>query len=166
MNSNLVETLIGAIVLVVAGFFLAFAYSTAGPSRGGGYELVAKFDRIDGLPTGADVRISGIKVGSVVGQALDPATYRAMVRLELQDGVALPDDSSVKIASEGLLGGAYIAIEPGGSDAMLAPGGEIKYTQSAVDLMGLLSRAVFGTAEGGQGAPGAASPSPAEGATP
>lgn len=160
MNSNLVETLIGAIVLMVAGFFLAFAYTTAGPSRGGGYEVLAKFDRVDGLPTGADVRISGIKVGSVIGQSLDPASYRALVRLELQNGVALPDDSSVKIASEGLLGGAYIAIEPGGSDAMITPGGEIKYTQSAVDLMGLLSRAVFGAAEGGKDAGAAESAVP------
>lgn len=165
MNSNLVETLIGAIVLVVAGFFLAFAYSTAGPSQGSGYQLLAKFDRIDGLPTGADVRISGIKVGSVVGQALDPVTYRATVQLEVQDSVTLPDDSSVKIASEGLLGGAYIAIEPGGSEAMLKPGGEIKYTQSAVDLMGLLSRAVFGSAEAGKTTGGDAAPA-TEGAAP
>lgn len=153
MNSNLVETLIGAIVIGVAAVFLAFAYSTVGPRTGGGYALTAKFDRVDGLPIGADVRISGIKVGSVTGQDLDPTTYRALVRLSMSSSIELPDDSSAKVASEGLLGGAYIAIEPGGSDKVIAPGGEIKYTQSSVDLMGLISRAVFGSTESQGAAP-------------
>jgi len=147
MNSNLVETLIGAVVIGVAAVFLVFAYSTVGPKTGGGYALTAKFDRVDGLPVGADVRISGIKVGSVTGQDLDPVTYRALVRISMSSTIELPDDSSAKVASEGLLGGAYIAIEPGGSDKLLTPGGEIKYTQSSVDLMGLISRAVFGSTD-------------------
>lgn len=153
MNSNLVETLIGAVVIGVAAVFLVFAYSTVGPRTGGGYALTAKFDRVDGLPVGADVRISGIKVGSVTGQDLDPLTYRALVRLSVSSSIELPDDSSAKVASEGLLGGAYIAIEPGGSDKVIAPGGEIKYTQSSVDLMGLISRAVFGSTESQEPAP-------------
>lgn len=149
MSSNLVETLIGAVVLGVAAVFLVFAYSTVGASPSGGYDVLARFDRVDGLPNGADVRVSGIKVGSVTSQLLDPATFRATVHLSISSGIQLPDDSSAKIASEGLLGGAYIAIEPGGSDQNLKAGGEIKYTQSSVDLMGLISRAVFGSAEGG-----------------
>lgn len=148
MSSNLVETLIGAVVITVAAVFLAFAYSNVGPSTGGSYRLTAQFNRVDGLATGADVRISGIKVGSVTGQSLDPVTFRASVHLTIANGIELPEDSSAKVASEGLLGGSYVAIEPGGADAILADGGTIKYTQGAVDLMGLISKAVFGSADG------------------
>lgn len=155
MSSNLVETLIGAIVIGVAAVFLVFAYSTVGPKTGGGYALTARFDRVDGLPVGADVRISGIKVGSVTGQDLDPATFRALVHFTVSSKVELPDDSSAKVATEGLLGGSYIAIEPGGSDKNLAAGGEIKYTQSSVDFMSLISRAVFGSSESQGAAPAA-----------
>lgn len=148
MSSNLVETLIGAVVIGVAAVFLIFAYSNVGPATGGSYGLTARFDRIDGLPNGADVRISGIKVGSVTSQTLDPATFRATVHLTIANNIQLPDDSSAKVASEGLLGGAYIAIEPGGSEKNLGHNGEIKYTQSSVDLMSLISRAVFGSGDG------------------
>ncbi|RJF87902.1 outer membrane lipid asymmetry maintenance protein MlaD [Oleomonas cavernae] len=161
MSSNLVETLIGAVVIGVAAVFLIFAYTNVGARTGGGYDVVARFDRVDGLPTGADVRISGIKVGSVTAQLLDPKTYRATVHLSISAGIELPDDSSAKIASEGLLGGAYIAIEPGGSDKPLQAGGEIKYTQSSVDLMGLISRAVFGSADGSNAGGGSPAPAPA-----
>ncbi|MDD3445970.1 MAG: outer membrane lipid asymmetry maintenance protein MlaD [Zavarzinia sp.] len=148
MSSNLVETLIGAVVIGVAAVFLAFAYSNVGPSTGGSYELKASFNRVDGLATGADVRISGIKVGSVTGQSLDPVSFRATIHMTMANNIELPDDSSAKVASEGLLGGAYIAIEPGGSDKNLGHGAEIRYTQGSVDLMGLISRAVFGSGDG------------------
>ncbi|MFA5122831.1 outer membrane lipid asymmetry maintenance protein MlaD [Zavarzinia sp.] len=155
MSSNLVETLVGAVVIGVAAIFVVFAYSNVGRTSTGGYMVTARFDRVDGLPIGADVRISGIKVGSVVAQDLDPATYRAQVRMTISKAIELPDDSSAKVASEGLLGGAYIAIEPGGSDKFLQQGSEIKYTQSSVDLMGLISRAVFGAANGDGSSDGA-----------
>ena len=80
MTRNVLETLLGAIVLIVAIGFLTFAYSSSQVGDTGGYELIARFDRVDGLERGADVRISGIKVGTVVDQTLDPETYRAEVR--------------------------------------------------------------------------------------
>jgi phospholipid/cholesterol/gamma-HCH transport system substrate-binding protein len=147
MQGNVVETLIGAVVLVVAGVFLVFAYSTAGV-RGTvqGYELVAKFSRVDGLSVGSDVRVSGIKVGTVTGQTLDPASYYAVVRMTVDKAVPMPEDSSARILSAGLLGASYLALEPGGSAKMLGNGGEIRATQGAVNIMDLIGQAVFGGA--------------------
>jgi len=161
MGGNILETLIGAVVLVVAGLFLAFAYSTAGVRAVGGYDLIAKFDRIDGLTVGGDVRLSGIKVGTISGERLDPESYRAVVSFTVDQSLKLPDDSSAKIASQGLLGGNYLSLEPGGSDVMLKPGQEVRYTQGSVNLMDLIGQAIFGAAgskgsappEGGKPAP-------------
>lgn len=143
MQSSFVETLTGAAVIAIAAFFLFFAYTTTDAGHGAGYRLNIAFDRIDGLATGADVRVSGIKVGTVVDQQLDPRTYFANVTITVADTVELPDDSSAKIASEGLLGGSYIAITPGGSEELLADGDEIRFAQGSIDLIGLVSQAVF-----------------------
>jgi phospholipid/cholesterol/gamma-HCH transport system substrate-binding protein len=114
MTRNVLETLLGAVVLIVAIGFLAFAYRSSQVSDSGGYELLARFDRVDGLEPGADVRISGIKVGSVVSQSLDPESFRAEVRFTLRSDVELPLDSSAAVVSNGLLGGKYLAVVPGG----------------------------------------------------
>jgi phospholipid/cholesterol/gamma-HCH transport system substrate-binding protein len=153
MNGNLVETLIGAVVLLVAGFFLAFAYTTGGVggSRMNGYELQARFNRADGLVNGGDVRLSGIKIGTITKQALDPKTFDAIVTFSVDSRYQLPDDSAVKIASEGLLGGNFISVEPGGSDAVLKPGAEVKFTQGSVNLMDLIGQAIFSATGAGGG---------------
>lgn len=143
MGGNLVETLIGAAVLAVAGIFLTFGYQTSSISSDGGMQLVAKFNRVDGLTLGSDVRMSGIKVGTVVDQRLDPATYQAVVVLDIDRGVKLPDDSSAKITSEGLLGATYMSLEAGGSEDYLENGGEIRFTQGSVDLMSLIGQAIY-----------------------
>ncbi len=149
MATKVVETLIGAIVLIVAVFFVAFAYqSTGGTVTSDGYELTARFARVDGLATGSDVRLSGIKVGTVIDQTLDTETYDAIVRMTIRDDIKVPDDTAVKIASDGLLGDTYISLEPGGSDDMLEDGGELEFTQGAVNLMDLIAQAVFGAAGG------------------
>jgi phospholipid/cholesterol/gamma-HCH transport system substrate-binding protein len=143
MARNLLETLLGAIVLIVAIVFLVFAYSSSQLRETNGYELLARFDRIDGLKLGSDVRISGIKIGSVVDQVLDPQTYRAAVRFTVRDDVELPTDSSAAIVSDGLLGGKYLALVPGGDDLMLGPGDEVTLTQSAINLEDLVGRFLF-----------------------
>ncbi|HUN50179.1 MAG TPA: outer membrane lipid asymmetry maintenance protein MlaD [Candidatus Sulfotelmatobacter sp.] len=158
MSGNLVETLIGAVVLVVAAVFLAFAYSTAGVRSLGGYELVAKFDRVDGLSVGSDVRMSGIKIGTVTAATLDPKTYQAVVHLDLQPDIKLPDDSSAKIASQGLLGGNYVSLEPGGSDKYLKPGEQLRYVQGSVSLMDLISQAIFSFTGGDKSKPAPEAP--------
>lgn len=157
MRGNVIETVIGAIVLVVAGLFLFYAYSRSDVGAVGGYGISARFSRVDGLTPGSDVRISGIKVGTVVDQELDPETYMAVVGMTIDSNVRLPDDSSAKITSEGLLGNYYVAIEPGASETMLDSGDQIVYTQGAVDLMSLIGQAVFRAGGAGE-APGGQSP--------
>jgi len=163
MSGNLVETLIGAVVLVVAGVFLAFAYSTAGVGSGrvAGYELQARFNRADGLVNGGDVRLSGIKIGTIVGQKLDPKTYDAVITFTVDSRYQLPEDSAVKIASEGLLGGNFLSVEPGGSETMLKPGASVQYTQGSVNLMDLIGQAIFSAgSKSKEGNGGDAQPSP------
>ena len=150
MTRNLLETLLGAVVLIVAGGFLAFAYSSSQVKESGGYELVARFDKVDGLERGSDVRISGIKVGTVLNQSLDPETYRAEVRFSVRDGVRLPADTSAAVVSNGLLGGKYLALVPGGDIEMLEPGGEVTLTQSAVNLEDLIGHMIFSQTGGGE----------------
>jgi len=133
----------GAVVLVIAAIFLVFAYSTADIRRVQGYPIIMRFDRIDGLRLGGDVTMAGVKIGSVVQESLDPKTFLAVVTVHIDPAVKLPDDSSAQILSEGLAGEKYLALEPGSSDTMLPPGGEIQYTQGSVDLIGLVSRLMF-----------------------
>jgi phospholipid/cholesterol/gamma-HCH transport system substrate-binding protein len=156
MSRNYVETLLGAAVLAVALGFLAWAYGRSDAGDPGGYTLRAKFDRVDGLETGGDVRVSGIKVGRVLSQELDPATFRAEVTFSVRNGIELPSDSSAAIVSSGLLGGKYLSVVPGGEDQILADGGEIKLTQSSVNLEDLIGRYIF-SSQGGQSGQGGGS---------
>lgn len=144
MQNSIVETIIGAAVLAVAAFFLVFVYNTSGGGGSGGYEVVAKFNRVDGVNVGTEVRMSGIKVGSVSALTLDPKNFMAIAHLSISSNIKLPTDSSVRITSTGLLGSAYLSIEPGSETATIQPGGEIPNTQGAIDLIGLLGKAVFG----------------------
>lgn len=143
MKDNLVETLVGAAVLVIAGLFVLYGYSVTESDSGDGYALSAQFDRVDGLTVGSDVRMSGIKVGTVTGLKLDPDSYYANAEFTISGDISLPDDTSAKITSEGLLGGNYVSLSPGGSEDMLSEGDEILYTQGSVDLIGLVSQALF-----------------------
>lgn len=163
MRRNTLETALGAVVLLVAGFFLWFAYRSADLAPTQGYTLNARFDRVTGLDTGADVRISGVKVGSVTEQRLDPQTFFALVTFSLDPSIRLPTDTSARIASESLLGGKYVSLEPGGADEELQEGALITYTQSSLDLESLLGQAVFGM--GGGSGSGSSTETPAGGAT-
>ena len=148
MRSNLIEAVMGAVVLAVAAFFLAFAYSTADIGTVDGYEITARFDRADGVGPGTEVRMSGVKVGAVTAMSLDPENYLALVRMTVRPDLRIPDDTAISVASDGLLGDSFLNLSPGGSDDMLAAGGEIEATQGSVDLISLLGRAVFGGTEG------------------
>lgn len=133
------ETILGALVAAVAVGFFAFAAAQAGQSRaGGGYDLTARFQRVDGVDVGADVRVSGVKVGVVRAVELDPETYLARLTLSIDNRVQVLDESTARIATDGLLGGGYVAIEPSGLDP-LPPGGEIPNTQGSVDLLTLFA---------------------------
>ena len=149
MSGNLVETLIGAVVLVVAGFFLYFSYDKADVGAVEGYSLTAKFDKVDGVKVGSDVMLAGIKVGTVTDQDLDAEEYLAVLKISMSQKVKLPDDSAFKIASDGLLGGKYLSIDPGGSEDYLEADDEIRFTQGAVDLTELIGKAIYSTGSGG-----------------
>ena len=140
---SLAETLTGAVVLVVAVGFLGYAVANTGRTPVSGYPLHARFDRIDGLAVGAEVRVAGVKVGSVTTTRVDPHSYQAEVAFTVQNAVKLPRDTSAEITSDGLLGGKYLALVPGGDETMLAAGGTLSITQSAVSLEQLLGRFIF-----------------------
>ena len=140
---NAAELAAGAVVLVVALGFLGYAVANSGRVSVDGYPLHAKFNAIDGLTAGADVRIAGVRVGSVTGMHLDAQTYQAVVDFTVADDVKLPRDSSAAVNSDGLLGGKYLGLQPGGDAQMLPPGGQIAITQSAVNIEQLLGKFVF-----------------------
>lgn len=143
MKRSVVETILGAVVLFGAGFFLVYSYNTANIKRIPGYEVVADFSGIGGLSVGDTVQISGVKVGNVIGVSLDPESYLARVRLSIAHGIELPEDTAALISSESLLGGRYLALEPGAAEDMLPPGGRIQYTQAPQNLEQLLGQFIF-----------------------
>lgn len=149
MRRNVIETIMGAAVLIVAGAFIVFVFTTTGLTTGGGYTVSARFDNAAGLNAGTDVRMSGVRVGSVVSQRLDSETYFAEVTLSIESDIRLPRDTSARIVPDGLMGGNYVALDPGGDEEMIDPGGRIQYTQGAVNIMDLVTRYMF---SGNQGA--------------
>ncbi len=150
MRDSLFETFLGAIVVIAAAVFLWFALSqTESGASGDTYELTARFNSVTGVARGTDVRLAGVKVGSVTDINIDPERYEAVVTLSMDEGIALPDDSDAKVSSDGLLGGSYVAVEPGGSFEMIPTDGtgEIIYTRGSVDLLTLF--ASFASGSGG-----------------
>ena len=149
MGRNMIETLMGAVVLLVAGIFVYISYQSGNISAasGSGYTISANFQQTGGVSVGSDVRISGIKVGSVVEQTLDRETYLAKLVLNIKENIELPRDSSAAIVSESLLGGRYIEIVPGADQALLQNGEELQYTQDAVNIEQLIGKFAFGSAE-------------------
>jgi phospholipid/cholesterol/gamma-HCH transport system substrate-binding protein len=140
MRENVSETIIGAIVVAVAILFVGFAYMRTGSGSLSGYEIQARLPRVDGIGIGTDVRLSGIKIGSISDLTLDPKNYLVTVHMNIRDDIKIPTDSSLMVTSSGLLGSSYISLTPGGDDKMLAAGGMIQNSQGSVDLMGLINR--------------------------
>ena len=169
MKNSSVETLIGAAVIAIAAAFFFFAYKTSGSSAGGaGYHLVAEFDNAEGINVGSDVRMAGVKIGTVVEQTLNPENYQAHIAMLIENKVQLTEDATAKVTAEGLLGSKFISLEQGGADAKLADGSMITYTQGAVDIWSLISQAMFDKSKGGSaGAGDGSAPAPSgDSATP
>ena len=143
MGRNIVETIVGALVLVVAGVFVFYAFARSDRGGPAGYEIIARFDRIDGLKRGADVTMSGVKIGTVTAIELDRKTYQAVVHMGVSSSVPIPTDTNAKIVSESLLGGMVVVLDPGGDKTMLKPGGEITQTQDAISFTELLAKFMF-----------------------
>jgi phospholipid/cholesterol/gamma-HCH transport system substrate-binding protein len=144
MHRNVIETIMGGVVLIIAVVFLVFAYTSSSTGTVSGYPVTAKFGSVSGIGPGSDVKLSGIKVGSVMDTELDPQDYAAVVSLSIANSVKLPTDSSARILSDGLLGGNYLELQPGADDTMIEPGGQITTTQDPINIVDLLGRFVFG----------------------
>lgn len=145
MSHSPVEVAVGGAVLAAAlGFVVYTAQATGLSSASEGYGLTASFRSVEGVSVGTDVRLAGVKVGTVTDLKLNPQTFRADAKFSVINGIEIPDDSAVVIASEGLLGGNFVEIRPGGSPFNLKPGGEIEDTQGAVSLISLLLKFVSG----------------------
>lgn len=143
MKSNTFEAIVGAFVIILSLVFLFYGFSTMKLQNSDNYNISALFNRIDGIKIGSDIRMSGIKIGTVANQELDNSSFEAKVLMSIDSKILIPEDSSAKITSDGLLGGNYISIEPGGSDIYLLNNEEIFFTQGSVDLIGLVGEALF-----------------------
>jgi phospholipid/cholesterol/gamma-HCH transport system substrate-binding protein len=144
-QNNMAEIVIGAIVVAVAVILGAFGYyGHINRGAAAGYELNARMPEVDGLGEGTDVRLAGIKVGTVSGLTLDPKTYIATVHMIIQNDIQIPVDSSLLVTQNGLLGGSYLSITPGGDDKMMAANSYFENVQGAIDLMNMIGRAAGG----------------------
>ncbi|WP_170384754.1 outer membrane lipid asymmetry maintenance protein MlaD [Ruegeria atlantica] len=142
---NVTEVLVGGAVLACAVAFGVYASQSTGLSQGGdGYQLGASFRSLEGVGVGTDVRLAGVKIGTVTGVDLNPDTYRADTTFTIRDGILVPDDSAIVISSEGLLGGNFVEVMPGGSPFYFEPGDQVEDTQGAVSLISLLVKFVAG----------------------
>ncbi len=150
MKRNVMETVLGAVVLIVAVVFLGFSYSSANIGDVNGYQVTADFSGTGGLSIGDDVQISGVKIGSIAKIELKPEDYMARVTMDINDKVQLPDDTSAFISSESLLGGKYMELQPGASEDMLGAGGHIQYTQAPQNLEQLLGKFIFSMDKGNE----------------
>jgi phospholipid/cholesterol/gamma-HCH transport system substrate-binding protein len=151
MKKNIIETVMGAVVLVAALGFVGFVFQSTSVERIDGYQVIAQFDDASGLIAGTDVRLAGVKIGTVAGQRLDTELFTAVITLNVDDSIKLPADTSARIVPDGLLGGNYVALEPGGEEDIIEPGGEILYTQGAINVVDLLGRFVFSAADDATG---------------
>ena len=144
MNTKL-ETIIGFLVIMVAIGFAAFSYKVSELKKDGfnTYKVVARFNQIEGITVGSDVRISGINVGSVLDMELDLKSYDAVVTMSIKNGIEVPEDSSAQVTTEGFLKNKHIAIYLGSSHEMLKDHGVIKFTQSSISLENLIGKLLY-----------------------
>ena len=142
-ENSLFETILGGFILFIAIFLFGYSYIKTSNGIEGGYSVIARFSRIDGMGVGADVKISGIKVGRIESLALNPQNYMAEAKLKINKSIMIPKDSSAEIVGEGLLGAKYISISVGGSDTPLKEGEKITNTQGSISIESLISKYMF-----------------------
>ena len=143
MKGNILEAVIGAVVLVVASFFIYFAYVSSGEKIKEGYILTARFDDVSGLSVGSDIKLNGIKVGIVKNLSIDD-NYQAKAELLIKATIKIPVDSSVSVTTDGLMGNKFIAISAGFSQEKFKPGNEVELTRSSVNLEKLIDKFALG----------------------
>ncbi len=146
-SNNYFEIIVGTFVLICAIVFFFTSFNKSQSKTVSGYNLIAKFDNADGINNGSDVKISGVKIGTVESQFLDTKNFKASLILNIPNHIKLSSDSSIKISSEGLLGSKYLSISPGGDEEFLKDGDEIIFTQSSVNFEDLLGKFIFNSTE-------------------
>ena len=145
-RENAGEAFVGLLVVLLDVWFTWFAWAQSGGGvKAGAIKVVAIFPNVGGVNVGTDVRIAGLKVGSVIKQQLDPASYQVQVTLAIDPEIKVPVDSSAAITSEGLLGRNYVSLQPGGDTKPLKDGDTITDTQGTVDLMGIVGQFINGS---------------------
>lgn len=149
MNKKPVETIMGIVVIFVAAFFLYFAYQVSDLQVVKGYDINARFLKVGGLNVGSDVRINGIKVGTVIAQNLAPEDYVADVKLSISSNIQLPKDSVVSVVSDGLVGNKFIKIEPGKSKEFLQNGDTVANTKDFKTLEDMVGEIIFMVTDNG-----------------
>ena len=147
MTRGIFETLLGAIVLLVALSFAGYVYSARDAAPNESYGLNLRFNNVQGLKPATEVRLGGIKIGEVEALNLDPQTLQAIVTISVDEAVRLPIDSHAEVATAGLLGGNFLKIHPGAATEYLAADAEMKKTKDPVSLEDLLGQAIFALAE-------------------
>lgn len=157
LRDNLIEAVVGLLVVLLAAWFVVYAWQRTGGEIENSINVTALFPAANGVQVGTDVRVAGLKVGQVAAQRLDPQSYQAELTLALDPDVRIPSDSSAAITSEGLLGGSYIALLPGGSTTPLKSGDAILETQGSIDMMGLVGSLINRSGSGQSEAPAPAS---------
>ncbi|MDC0864689.1 outer membrane lipid asymmetry maintenance protein MlaD [Rickettsiaceae bacterium] len=144
MKTNVIEILVGFIVILVAASFFWFAYGISDIKNSStSYSVFASFQDIDGISKGTDVKLGGIKIGYVENLSIDKDTYYAVAKFYVDSHINIPKDSRAAISTSGLLGGKYIRIIPGNSDENIASGEKIKFTQSALNLEDLIAKLIY-----------------------
>lgn len=147
MDKTRIETIVG--IFVLAGILcLAFLSIKLGKMEffgGESYRVTANFDSVSGLRSGASVEIAGVEVGRVERIVLDADSgYTARVVLRINSGVKVQDDTIASVRTRGIIGDKYVQLKPGGSDRLVADGGRLRDTESAIDFEGLISKFIHG----------------------
>jgi phospholipid/cholesterol/gamma-HCH transport system substrate-binding protein len=144
MKQNIIETIIGFVILTIAGWFLVYAYNTNRMNADSdGYILTARFQNAEGIVIGSDIMTAGIKIGEVEDMTLDRDTFFAVMKLKIHKGIQIPKDSQAAVVSSGFLGGKFVAIAPGASDIDLKDKDTITFTQSSVNIESLIGKFMY-----------------------
>lgn len=147
MNQKMIETLMGAVMLLLGCSALYMVYASSQVTSTAGYKVTVRFNKVGGLQEGNAVRIAGLQVGSIVTQKLDPETYDAVLELSIRPDVKLPADTEAEVSSDGLLGGKFILLSPGKSKETIPPNGKIEHAKGVVALEELVGRMIFSTTQ-------------------
>lgn len=144
MKQNILETIVGFLVIIIAFSFLVFAYKTSNSYKvEKGYIIKANFQNAEGIVSGSDVMISGIKIGEVKRLYLEKESFFAVAELEIHKDIKIPNDSQASIITSGFIGSKFISLSPGASDENFVDGGSIQYTQSSINIESLIGKFMY-----------------------